>query len=92
MKTCTAFALIPTLLPQGEGLKTPLLREVRRKQEKVQWTFSPLNGRRRFFCARAGSRGEGRGMKQSPVILLGTLRAILNAQCFAQEPISGSDS
>ena len=94
MKTCVTFALIttPTLLPQGEGLKTPLPREVGRKQEKVQWTCSPPNGRRRFFCARAGSRGddrmdaggrathgavaEGWDLKQDPIILLETLSDI----------------
>src|SRR3972149_2231445 len=35
------------------------LREVRRKREKVRWTFFPPNGRRRFFCAPAGTKGEG---------------------------------
>src|SRR3990170_7478225 len=53
----------------GDSHQLPLsLREVGRKQGKVRWTFSPPNGRRRFFCAPAGTKGEG-SRPSSPSLL-----------------------
>jgi len=33
------------------------MREVKRRQKKVLWTFFPLNGRTRFFVRPGGNKG-----------------------------------